>query len=89
MAKTIQRLDGFRLGLAGGIVVAFGVFFVTAIAAGTGYGAETLDMFHFYPGYSISAAGSAVGFLWGFVDGFIGFGFIGWLYNHIHLKNDR
>jgi hypothetical protein len=83
--KTAQRLDGMRLGIAGGIVWGLSIFFLTLIASGTGYGTEFLSILEFFPGYTISWPGSAVGFIWGFVDGFIGLGLIAWIYNHIHL----
>lgn len=87
MAKTAERLDGLRLALAGGFVWAFALFFLTVIASGTGYGTEFLDLFKFYPGYTVTYWGSAVGFIWGFVDGFIGLGLLAWVYNHLHLKH--
>jgi hypothetical protein len=34
-----------------------------------------------YRGYSISIAGSFIGFAWGFVDGIIGGAIFAWLYN--------
>jgi hypothetical protein len=82
--KTAQRLDVIRLGVAGGLVWGFSVFFLTLIASGTGYGVEFLSILSFYPGYEISFGGSAVGFIWGFVDGFIGLGLLAWIYNHLH-----
>jgi hypothetical protein len=83
--KTAQRLDGIRLGIAGGLVWGLALFFLTLIAAGTGYGSEFLSLFEFYPGYTITFWGSATGFLWGFIDGFIGLGLVAWFYNHIHM----
>ncbi|MCD8494690.1 MAG: bacteriophage holin [Candidatus Pacebacteria bacterium] len=83
--KTTQRIDGIRLGLAGGIVIGFSLFFLTIIASMFGYGVELLDILKFYPGYDITPGGAALGFVWGFVDGFIFFALLAWLYNHIHL----
>jgi hypothetical protein len=82
---TAQRIDGVRLGIAGGIVIGLAVFFLTVIAVTTGQGSEFLEIFKFYPGYAVTGSGAALGFIWGFVDGFIGFALLGWLYNHIHL----
>lgn len=87
MATTIQRLDGLRLGLAGGFVWGLSIFFLTIIASGTGYGASFLDLFQFYPGYTVTYWGAGVGFIWGFIDGFIGLGLLAWFYNHLHLKH--
>ena len=35
----------------------------------------------FYIGYSLTPAGSIIGFLWGVVDGAIGGAMVAWLYN--------
>lgn len=86
MAKSIDRIDGTRLALAGGFVWGFSILFLTLIAAGTGYGSDFLDLFKFYPGYTVSYWGAGVGFIWGFVDGFIGLGLLAWFYNHLHRK---
>jgi hypothetical protein len=82
---TVQRIDGIRLGIAGGFVVGLSIFFLTVIAASTGYGTELLEFLKFYPGYTVTGGGAALGFIWGFIDGFIGFGLLAWIYNHIHL----
>jgi hypothetical protein len=36
-----------------------------------------------YRGYSVSAAGSVIGMIWGFVDGLVGGVVFAWLYNVI------
>lgn len=86
MKQTAERIDGLRLAVAGGLVWGLALFFLTLIAAGTGYGADFLNIFSFYPGYEISFWGSPVGFIWGFVDGFIMLGLLAWFYNHLHLR---
>lgn len=86
---TIARLDGIRLGIAGGMVVGLSLFFLTVIASSTGYGVEMLDFLSFYPGYDMTASGSVLGFVWGFLDGFIFFALLAWIYNHIHLYGEK
>lgn len=82
---TAERIDGIRLGIAGGLVVGLSIFFLTIIATTTGYGVEALEFLKFYPGYAVDTFGAALGFLWGAADGFIGFALLAWFYNHIHL----
>ncbi len=86
---TIQRIDGTRLGIAGGTVTGFSFFFLTVIASSTGYGVELVNFLGFYPGYNLSAGGAALGFIWGFLDGFIFFALLAWVYNHIHLYGEK
>lgn len=86
---TIARIDGIRLGIAGGVVLGLSLFFLTVIASSTGYGVEMLSFLSFYPGYDMSAAGATLGFVWGFIDGFIFFALLAWIYNHIHLYGEK
>ncbi len=49
----------------------YGTNFITTIAS-------------VYPGYSISWTGMAIGFVYGFIDWFIGGVIFAWLYNYIN-----
>lgn len=77
-------LDAKRLGIAGGIVGAVWMFLLTLIAMYTGYGAQMLGTTgSMYPGYSITIGGAIVGLIFGFIDGFLVFYFIGLIYNKL------
>lgn len=78
-----MRLKPLALGAALGIVWGGSLFLTTWLSYYTGYGRlflETLAL-SIYPGYSITPAGSFVGLLYGFADGFVSASIIGWLYN--------
>lgn len=60
----------------------FGVFICTWwIIAFEGATGEATLLGRVYRGYSISAAGSVIGLLWGFADGLVGGGVLAWVYN--------
>lgn len=81
--KCYARLSPRHLGMAGGLIWGFGIFFVTLMALGMpGYGKAFLESINsVYPGTSVSFSGGILGLIWGTVDGFIGFFLIAWLYN--------
>jgi len=77
-----MKLNVKGLAMAGGVLWGLCVFVITLIAINNGYGTEFLGLVaSIYPGYEISAAGSVIGLIYGFVDGFIGLYIFGWLYN--------
>ncbi len=77
-----------KLGLAGGILWGLCMFICTVIALYTGYAAQFLNlMSSIYFGYTISWGGSLIGFIYGFLDVFIGLFLLGWLYNLLNYKS--
>jgi hypothetical protein len=58
------------------------------IAFGGATGEKTM-IGKIYIGYNISAAGSLIGLIWGFVDALIGGAIFAWLYNLIAAGNSR
>jgi hypothetical protein len=78
-----MKLDKKAFALAGGILVALGIFIGTIIATYIGYGKELLGFMVIYPGYSVSITGAVIGGLWGFVDAGIGCWVFAWLYNKL------
>jgi len=75
-------LNPKSLGLAGGIIWGFSLLLMTWLSIWTDYGSLFLSIVNdVYPGYSISFLGSLVGLFWGFLDAFLFFYFLGWLYN--------
>lgn len=76
------KLNPLKLGLAGGILWGISLFIATWISRYTGWGMFWLSQWmDIYPGYDLSAKGSLIGLIWGFVDGFVTPFIFGWLYN--------
>ena len=77
-------IDAKRFGLAAGIVWGACMALTVLIALFYPYGEPFLFiMASVYPGFDISPLGVIIGGIYGFVDGFIGFFLIGWLYNRL------
>ena len=81
------------MGLAGGLICGA----VTAVAVfmplvtGSDYGMAYLNiLFSIYPGFdSVSLMGVVIGFIYSFIDGFIGLYAFGWLYNLLTRKKKK
>ena len=77
-----MALNEKYLGLAGGILWGFCMLITTWISVGTGYASGLLNaMSTIYPGYTVTLWGCVLGMIYGFLDGFIGFYLLAWLYN--------
>lgn len=84
-SEATSKLDARKLGLSGGIVWGGAMFLMTLLALYWGYGTQWLHlMVDIYPGYTISWSGSISGLLYGFLDGFVGFFLLGWIYNKLN-----
>jgi hypothetical protein len=71
-----------RFALAGGILFGVMFFLVTWVSISSGYAGDVLKLMEgVYPGYHVTPVGSVVGLFYGFVKGFVGFGFFSWIYN--------
>ena len=80
-------LHSARLGFAGGILWGITVFIMTVISIYTGYATEFLNILSgVYIGYTITWWGSVLALIYGFIDGFIGFLLLAWLYNILRTK---
>ena len=79
-----MKLNVKAFSLACGIIWGLGLFCLTwwIIAFDGATGDPTL-IGRLYRGYTISAAGSAIGLVWAFFDGLIGGTIFAWLYNKI------
>jgi hypothetical protein len=79
-------LNARRLGLAGGIIWSISMFICTVLAIYTGYTKEFLNLMgSIYLGYSISWPGAFIGLVYGFIDAFVGFYLLAWLYNKLEV----
>lgn len=76
-----MRLSPTRLGFALGSTWGLGIFLITLIAIAQGQDGIVFDLIRIYPGYELTITGAALGFLWGFIDGFFGGYMIAWFYN--------
>ena len=75
-------MQASALGFAGGILWGVSLAFITIVSVYTGYASLFLHMISdLYPGFDVSLSGALIGLSYGFLDGFIGFYLIGWLYN--------
>ena len=83
-----MKLDLKAAALAGGLVWGLGLFVLTWwIIAFEGQTGEQTIIGMVYRGYNISATGSIIGMIWGFLDGLIGGFIFAWLYNKIVSKS--
>ncbi len=77
-----MKLQIKAFALTCGLIWGLGLLALTWwIIAFEGATRDMLLIGHVYRGYNISPAGSIIGLLWGFADGFIGGAIFAWLYN--------
>ena len=77
-----MKANPFALGLTGGILLGAYVLGFTLLGVWFGYGTTFLSVWvPLHPGYAISYLGAAIGFVYGFVEGFF------WLYVGGHIYN--
>lgn len=77
-----KMIKPVKLGVAAGLVWGVAVFLTTLFATWTAYGKAFIQvMMSMYIGLDFSWGGAFIGFIWGFVYVFIGFGILAWLYN--------
>ena len=70
-----------------GLVWGFGLFLLTWWIIGfEGSSAAPTLIGKVYRGYSLSPAGSLIGFGWAFVDGLLGGAIFAWLYNRLSAR---
>lgn len=80
-------MNAKNFGLAGGIVWGVSVFVMTLLGLFFDYGLMFLSLLKdIYPFYSVSPIGSLIGLAMGFLDGFIGFFLLIWVYNFLENK---
>lgn len=73
-----------RAAVTGGVVWGAVMFLTTILSVYNGYGEAFLDlMASIYPGYNVSLGGSIIGFVYGFLDVFIGIYIIAWVYKKV------
>lgn len=81
-------LNPKKLGVAAGLVWGLSMLLMTFASIGFDYGTSFLYMLKpVYLGYDVTPLGALIGFFWGFVDMFIFFFLIGWIYNRLDSMN--
>lgn len=90
--RSVVRLKVTLLGLATGLITGLLIFIATIwliLKGGEQVGPHLSLLSQFFPGYSVTFAGSFVGLAYGLVIGFLGGAVIAWIYNRVaewHLK---
>ena len=78
----MHKIDTIRFGFAGGILTGLLCFVLTLIASVTGFGLDALNILKsIFIGYEISAFGSLIGAVYGFMAGFAQLFFLAFVYN--------
>ena len=82
-----MKLNIKAFALSFGLVSGFGLFLLTwwIIGFDGSTGGPTL-IGRLYRGYSITPAGSLIGFIWAFIDGLIFGAIFAWLYNMVSAR---
>lgn len=77
-----MKLNVFAFAVAFGLLWGVGLFLITWwIIMLDGSVAEPTLIGRVYRGYTLTPMGSAIGLVWGLLDGFIGGAIFAWLYN--------
>lgn len=82
-----MKLDAMKFGLAGGIITAVLTFALALGATFAGVGGAMIDsLASLYVGYEASIVGGLIGAVWAFVEGFVFFYMMAWLYDYLEAK---
>ncbi len=82
-----MQLNVKAFGLTCGILWGLGLFVMTWwIIAFEGVTGDPTFIGRLYRGYSISPAGSLIGFAWALADGLVGGAIFAWLYNMLSAR---
>lgn len=82
-----MKIEVKRFAIAVGIWWGVALFVVTIVSLANGYAGEFLNIIaSIYPGYSVSALGSVIGLVYGFVDGAGAVIILWWIYSLLHKE---
>ncbi len=87
-SRSVLRLSGALVGLAFGLAAGLVLFAATNILVlrgGQNVGAHLSLVSQFFPGYSVTFAGSFVGFAYASLTGFAAGWLTSWIYNRVAL----
>lgn len=88
LVRSLLRLNGTMVGVAFGLACGLALFFATiflVIKGGPNVGAHLRLLNQFFPGYTVTVAGSFIGLIYGCVTGFVAGWLVGWIYNRVAL----
>ena len=88
LLRSVIKLSRTVLGITMGVLCGLGIFFATNILVlkgGQNMGVHLQLLGQFFPGYSVSVAGSLVGLTYGFFVGYIGGWIVATVYNWVVL----
>jgi hypothetical protein len=83
---TLLRLNGRAWGIAMGLLLGLGLFLATnflVLKGGASVGPHLSLLSTFFPGYSVTFAGSLIGFVYAFVLGYMLGRLVGTVYNRV------
>ena len=86
--QAVMRLNGRAWGIAMGLLFGGGLFVATnflVLRGGQDVGAHLSLVSQFFPGYSVTFAGSFVGFAYASVTGFVAGWLASWIYNRVAI----
>ena len=84
--RVVVRLNAALTGVVLGILSGLAIMLATlwlVIKGGPNPGAHLILLSQYFPGYAVTVPGSFLGFLYGFLVGFLGGAFLGFVYNRI------
>ncbi len=84
--QVILRLNARAWGIAGGLLLGFGLFIATnvlVLEGGANVGPHLSLLRNYFPGYSVTFGGSFIGFIYAFVIGYAIGRVIGSVYNRL------
>lgn len=85
-----MKLNVKAFAMTAGLIWGIGLFVITWwIILFDGAQGQSNIVTQIYRGYSITPMGSAIGLVWGLVDGFVGGAIFAWLYNLIANKSSE
>lgn len=82
-----MKLDAQKFGLAGGIISALFAFVLALGSAYAQWGSGLVDsLATMYVGYKAGFMGGLIGAVWAFVEGFITFYLLAWVYDYLQRE---
>jgi len=82
-----MKLDAMKFGIAGGAISALFVMMLALGSAFMGWGTGLLDsLATMYVGYKAGFVGGLIGAVWAFVEGFVTFYLLAWVYDYLQRE---
>ena len=82
-----MKLDAMKFGLAGGAISALFIMILALGSAFAGWGTGILEsLSSMYIGYKAGLLGGLIGAAWAFVEGFVTFYMIAWVYDYLQKE---